>query len=58
MLPEISMYAHNSLSACGKKNKEKKRGKCVLAAPVYIYGVYTSLAVNMFTRKPAALLRN
>lgn len=52
------MYAHNSLSACGKKNKEKKRGKCVLAAPVYIYGVYTSLAVNMFTRKPAALLRN
>lgn len=22
------------------------------AAPVYIYSVYTSLAVNMFTRKP------
>lgn len=44
-----------------QKKQRGKKGKCAsiaLAAPVYIYGVYTSLAVNMFTRKPAALLRN
>lgn len=43
-----------------EKNKEKKEKYATIAPaqPVYINSVYTSLAVNMFTRKPAALLRN
>lgn len=43
-----------------EKNKEEKGKYASIApaAPVYIYNVYTSLAVNMFTRKPAAFLRN
>lgn len=41
-----------------EKKKEGKYASIAPAAPVYIYSVYTSLAVNMFTRKPAALLRN
>lgn len=59
MLPEINTYAHNKpLCVChrGKvrkktKRKRGKRASIAPAAPVYIYSVYTSLAVNMFTRK-------
>lgn len=48
----------------GKKQRKKEREKkgkyasIAPAAPVRIYNVYTSLAVNMFTRKPGAFLRN
>lgn len=44
-----------------KTKKGKKEGKYASIAPaahVRIYNVYTSLAVNMFTRKPGAFLRN
>lgn len=67
MLPEINTYAHIAFMCVSqgkgheKTKKEKKEGKYASIAPaahVRIYNVYTSLAVNMFTRKPGAFLRN
>ena len=51
------MHVSQGERSGGEKKEKKKKGKCASitpAAPVYIYNVYTSLVVNMFTRKPAA----
>lgn len=62
-------HARGSLSVRGeetkeRRKKEKMKGKYARSAPVYVEGVYTSLAVNMKDKKKkkrkknAALLRS